>query len=410
MKLSHLGLALFLCSGVRFAQDHPITIRAGTLLDGKGRVLRDTTLVVLGSKIQTIESSASEPTYDLRKLTVLPGMIDTHVHLAWHFGPDGRFVPQEDATAQTMGYVMENAYLTLMAGVTTTQNLGSPIDRDLRDAIGRGVLPGPRILTCLRPITDPQLTTDQIRDEVRKLKAEGADVIKIFASKSIRNGGGQTLSRDQIAAACGEAKAQGLRSVVHAYGAETIREVTEAGCTSVEHGTFVSDEVLKLMAERGTYFDPNIGLVIQNYLDNRARYQGIGNYDDVGFSAMEKAIPGNLAMFKRALATQGLKIVFGTDAVAGAHGHNLEELIFRVEKGGQDPAAAIISATSRAAQSLGLEGKIGSIAPGMEADLIAVEGNPLEDITALRRVAFVMKGGRVYKILPQALKVRTGSP
>ena len=146
--------------------------------------------------------------------------------------------------------------------------------------------------------------------------------------------------------------------------------------------------------------DPNIGLVKQNYLENRPRYQGIGNYNDEGFASMEKAIPVDLEMFKRALTVKGLKIVFGTDAVAGAHGHNVEELIYRVQRGGQDAASAIVSITSLAAESLNLKDRIGALAPGMDADLIAVNGDPLKDITALRRVSFVMQGGRVFKSVP----------
>jgi imidazolonepropionase-like amidohydrolase len=248
---------------------------------------------------------------------------------------------------------------------------------------------------------------DQIRAAVRKFKADGADVIKIFASKSIRNGGGRTLSREQIAAACGEAKAAGLRAVVHSYTPDVLRDVAESGCSAVEHGTLTDAAALQRMAELGTYLDPNIGLVIQNYLENRTRYQGIGNYDNAGFAAMEKAIPVSLEMFGMALTTKGLKIVFGTDAVAGAHGRNAEELIYRVQKGGQAARAAIVSATSVSAESLGLGGQIGALAPGMEADLIAVDGNPLEDITALRRVVFVMKGGKVVKNLSSASPAAT---
>jgi imidazolonepropionase-like amidohydrolase len=151
------------------------------------------------------------------------------------------------------------------------------------------------------------------------------------------------------------------------------------------------------MARTHVHLDPNIGLVKQNYLDNRAKDDGIGNYNAEGFAAMEKAILVDLAMFKQALATPTLKIVFGTDAVAGAHGRNAEELIDRVQEGGQDPAAAIVSITSLSAESLGLSAQIGTVPPGMAADLIAVDGDPLKDITALRRVVFVMKGGKVIK-------------
>ncbi len=406
MKVLRLGLALLVLTGMLKAQGQPLSLRVGTLLDGRGGVQHDVTVIIRGSQIERIVPGAQTGTYDLRQLTLLPGLIDTHNHLAWHFGPDGRFQAREGPPAEELGYAMENAYVTLMGGVTTVQELGNPIDKDLREALNRDILPGPRVLTSLRPITNSSLTPAQIREEVRRLKSEGADLIKIFASQSIRNGGKQTLSKEQIEAACGEARVQGLRAVVHVYGSETIRQVVEAGCTSVEHGTFANDDVMRLMAERGTFFDPNIGLVVQNYLANRARYQGIGNYDDAGFEAMQKAIPLNLDVFKRALRIKGLKIIFGTDAVAGAHGHNVEELIYRVQEGGQSPGEAIISATSLAAQSFYLEREIGTIAPGMQADLIAVAGNPLTDITSLRRVVFVMKGGTVFKYQPSNLSQR----
>ena len=246
------------------------------------------------------------------------------------------------------------------------------------------------------------MTPEQIREFVRKVAADGADLIKMFASKSFRDGGGATLSDEQIQAACSEAKAVHLRAIVHVYGPDTIKAVSAAGCTSVEHGTLVTPEVLQFLAAHGTYFDPNIGLVAQNYLGHRANFIGIGNYTDEGMAAMEKGIPESLAVFKMALAIKGMKIIYGTDAVAGAHGHNVEELIYRVQKGGMDPKAAITSATSVTAESLNMGDKIGSIAPGMEADIIAVEGDPLKDIEVMRKVVFVMKGGKVFKSLPAA--------
>jgi imidazolonepropionase-like amidohydrolase len=290
-----------------------------------------------------------------------------------------------------------NAYATLMAGVTTIQSPGSAEDRDLRDWIAAGQIPGPRVLTSLGPIQSARLSPDSMRALVRRRKAEGADLIKVFASGSIRDGGQQTLSQEQLEAICSEAKAQGLRTIVHAHSAESVKATTLAGCTQIEHGVFASDETLKLMAERGTYFDPQICLVFRNYLDNRAKYEGIGNYNEAGFSAMEKAIPVAIEMFRRAIKTKGLKIVFGTDAVAGAHGRNVEELVCRVQEAGQTPMDAVISATSLAAEALRLGDQLGTVAPGMQADLIAVEGDPSKDITALRRVRFVMKGGRVYE-------------
>jgi imidazolonepropionase-like amidohydrolase len=392
-----ISTGILVCSLAAFAQDQPIVIKAGTVLDGKGGLQRNASIVVVGSKIEKVGAIAKGAIYDLHNLTVLPGMIDTHVHIGWHFGPDGRYQPRDESQVAAMGYAMENAYVTLMGGFTTVQSVGSPIDGDLRSAIDRGALPGPRVLTSLRAINNPALTPDQIREAVRKMKADGSDLVKIFASKSFRDGGGATLNKQQIEAACGEAKAQHLRTLVHVYGPETIMEVSDAGCTAVEHGTLITPEVLKHLAARGTYFDPNIGLVAQNYLEHKANYLGIGNYTEEGMAAMSRSIPMALKVFQAALGTPGLKIVFGTDAVAGAHGHNVEELIYRVQKGGQDPKAAIVSVTSLSAESLGMGDRIGTIAPGMQADLIAVDGDPLKDITALRRVAFVMKGGKVFK-------------
>jgi imidazolonepropionase-like amidohydrolase len=288
-----------LCSSLAVAQEQPITLRAGTILDGKGGVRHNVAIVVQNGKIQKIEAAGGTG-YDLRSLTVLPGLVDTHVHIAWHFGPDGRYQPRDDSQVMALGYTLENAYVTLMAGFTTVQSVGSPIDGPARDAINRGLLPGPRILTALRPLSNPQLTPDQIHEYVRTVAADGADLIKIFASKSMRDGGGRTLSREQIEAGCAEAKAHSLRTLVHVYDAETIRDVSEAGCTTVEHGTLVSDEVLRLLAERGTYFDPTIGLVTENYLANKSRYLGIGNYNEEGFASMQKNLPVGLAMFKRA--------------------------------------------------------------------------------------------------------------
>jgi imidazolonepropionase-like amidohydrolase len=154
------------------------------------------------------------------------------------------------------------------------------------------------------------------------------------------------------------------------------------------------------MAQRGTWFDPQCGLVFHNYLDNRVKYDGIGNYNAVGFASMEKALPTAANVIRLASRTKGLKLAFGTDAVAGAHGHNADDLVCRAREGGQDPMSVIRSATSLNAESLGLGNSIGTIAPGFEADIIAVDGDPTKDITALSRVVFVMKGGRVYKNPP----------
>ncbi|HEY2014775.1 MAG TPA: amidohydrolase family protein [Bryobacteraceae bacterium] len=402
MKL--LLAILFLCRPA-FAQEHPLVLRAGTLLDGKGGVRHNTEVVIQQGKIQSIGSANGAAAYDLRGLTVLPGLIDTHVHIAWHFGPDGRYMPRDSSPAGAMGYGLENAYVTLMGGFTTVQSVGSPIDVEIRDAINRGAFPGARVLTSVRGVNNAKLSLEELREAVRKNKADGADVIKMFAwTGTLQHGGGnQTLSNEQIAAVCDEAGKNGLRTLVHVYGDQASRVVSEAGCTAVEHGFFASDETLRVLAARGTYYDPHTGVVIQNYLNNKPKFLGIGNYTPEEMDAMEQTIPAILATFKRALNIPGLKIVYGTDAVAGAHGHNIEEMIYRVQKGGQDPARAIASATSLAAESLKMADRIGSVAPGMNADLIAVDGDPLKDITALRRVLFVMKDGKVYKNVARGL-------
>lgn len=376
--------------------DPGITLRARIALDGKGAVLRNTVVSVRDGKIIRVGGTSGDVTYDLGTLTLMPGMIDTHVHIGWHFDTKGRYHSGPEPPEQAALYGAENAWVTLMAGVTTVQSVGAMSDKPLRDAIARGVLPGPRLLSSLGQVSNPKLTPDEIRADIRQKKAAGADLIKIFASASIRDGGVPTLSQEQLDAACGEARAQGLRSMVHAHSPESMQRAAKARCTVVEHGGLASPEALRALADAGVYFDPNIGLVTQNYLENKSRFLGIGNYTEAGFTAMAKALGLKDAMFSAALRTSGLKMVMGTDAVAGAHGQNAREPIERV-KSGQPPMDAIIGMTSLAAASMGLDAVTGAITAGLAADLVAVDGNPLEDITALQRVRFVMKDGKVYK-------------
>jgi imidazolonepropionase-like amidohydrolase len=398
--LSAMLLASAFETGLDTAQERPIVLKAATILDGKGQTLRNTIIVVEGGKILRIGGTmpAGAITYDLTALTITPGWIDTHSHLWWHFDK-GRLAGKDEPPTQAMLHAVDNAVLTLSAGFTTIQSPGSPEDKDLRDAIARGTVPGPRILTSLEPLTEQSGPPEKLRELVRERKREGADFIKLFASKSIREGGAQTMTDEQLRAACGEARSLGLRTIVHAHSAESAKAATLAGCTTIEHGAYVTDEVFELMAQRGTYYDPNIGLVLQNYLENKEKFMGIGNYNEQGFAFMEKGEAIVLETFKRALKHKNLKIIYGTDAVAGAHGRNFEEFIVRVRDGGQEPMAALISATSLSAESLGLKDKLGAIAPGLEADIVGMEGNPLEDVTAVRRVVFVMKGGKVFENL-----------
>src|SRR5205823_5737405 len=319
-------VALFLATEFSIAQERPIVLKASTVLDGKGKVHHSTIIVVEGGRIARVGGTAPQGavTYDLSRLTVLPGWIDAHVHPDWHFDATGKLAGENEPKEKTALAAAANSWKMLAGGFTTVQSLGSPLDNDLRDAIERRGLPGPRILTSLDPIFgrgDSTGTPDELRALVQKHVQDGADVIKIFASGSIREGGKPTLSQDQLNAICDEAKKVGLRTVVHAYG-PSVRMASIAGCTEVEHGLYA------------------------------------------------------------------------------------EEFLYRVQTCGQDPMAALVSANSLAAEALGLQDRAGSIAPGLDADIIALDGDPLKDITAVRRVVFVMKGGKVFVNLP----VGTGKP
>jgi imidazolonepropionase-like amidohydrolase len=380
--------SLLLLAASAVAQDR-IVLQTSTILDGKGGILKDRQIVIEHGKIVSIAAGRQPAAYNLSSLTVMPGWIDTHVHMDWHFGKNGMLSQGQGETPGELAlYAAENAWLTLAGGFTTVQSVGSMTDGIVRDRINQGALPGPRILTSLRQINDQSGTPDQIRALVRKTKDEGADVIKLFASKGLGAGGEQSMSDEQLAAGCGEAKALGLRAVVHAISAKSARASVLAGCTSVEHGNFVDDSTMELIAQHGTYFDPNF-LVLHNYLDLRQ------HFNFASFKSLEDGIKPTAEVLQRARVHK-VKIAFGTDAVAGAHGRNAEEFVYRVRDGGQSAMEAIESATSISAASLGLGERIGILAPGFDADIVAIDGDPLTDITAVRRVVFVMKGGKVW--------------
>jgi imidazolonepropionase-like amidohydrolase len=401
------SLVLLALPTMLVAQARSITIHAVRVLDGRGGSISDATVVVQDTRIVRIDKGEPKggATYELGTMTVLPGIIDAHAHITWYFNRQGRYHSGRgdgDTPIQSILSAVGNEYATLMGGVTTIQSPGDNADKDLREWTAMGQIVGPRILTSLSPFSPTanergRNSPDSLRAGVKQRMDSGADVIKIFASGSIRDGGQLSVTQGQLDAMCGEANALGMRTMVHAHSTESITAAVNAGCKQIEHGVFATDVELKLMASKGVYFDPQVCLVFRNYLDNRAKFQGIGNYNDSGFAAMERAIPLSTAMFKRAIKTPGLKVLFGTDAVAGAHGRNVEELICRVQNGGQAPMDAIVSATSLNAEAMRLSGQIGSIAPGLQADIIAVDGDPTKDITALRHVTFVMKGGTVYK-------------
>ena len=340
-------------------------------------------------KIVAVDPAASPVDVDLSQMTVMPGWIDTHVHLTWHYNDQGKSVSGGDPPAIAERSAAENAHATLEAGFTTVQSVGAAADKAVRDRAVSGGLSAPRILTSLRQIQDRRGDADALRALVERTKEEGADVIKLFATTGLGAGGNQSMTDAQIQATCDAAKAAGLRTVVHAIGDAGARAAVAAGCTSIEHGTFVSDATLDLMVQRGTFFDPNL-LVLHNYLDNRAHF----DFSPQALETLEKAIAPTVDVLRRARA-HGVKIVFGTDAVSGAHGRNAEEFVYRVRDAKEKPMDVIRSATSLAAESLGLGTRVGTIAAGFDADLVAVAGDPIADITAVRKVVFVMKGGTI---------------
>jgi imidazolonepropionase-like amidohydrolase len=374
-------------------------IEAGELLTGRGKELHNTRILVRGGKIVAVGPDLTAPgavVYDLRHATVMPGLIDVHVHLLRHFGPNGNAEdPRESPTQFTLG-VVNNLWVTLMAGFTTVQSVGDPEDEVYRDYVRQGIVPGPRILTSYHDIYgSPQVGDDDVlRAKVDMLKYEHADLVKIFASNSIRDGGMEILTLHQLQVLCGEANRVGLRTLVHAYNG-SVRNATVAGCTEVEHADGGSDADIAFIAKKGTFFDPQVGLVIQNYVRFKDKFFGNGDYNAAGFARMVDEVKTDDHIFNEARRV-GAKLVMGTDAVAGGFGHQADEIIERVRLG-QPAMDAIDDATFTNAESLRLQTQIGSVAPGLDADIIAVDGDPLTDAKRLREVSFVMKGGTVYK-------------
>ena len=379
-----------------------LVVRAAAIIDGTGTVRRNTDVVVRGGRITELRPARGKADIDLGSRILAPGLIDTHVHMGWYINEKQRLHRGDDGDSEQTATlnVAGNAQRMLQAGFTTVQSVGGMEDKAVRDAINRGVIAGPRVLTSLGSLNENAGSPDSVRAVVRRFHERGADVIKIFASKSIRDGGVQTMTQAQLDAACDEAKRLGLRSIVHAHAASAAKAAVRAGCTQVDHGVLVDEEALQMMAKAGTYFEPQCELVSRNYLDHKEWFRGIGNYNDEGFAATERSLALRKELVKKYLAVPALKVVYGTDAVAGAHGDNAGDMLCRVKQNGEKAVDVITSATSLSAASLGLGKTIGRVAVGYEADLVAFDGDPRTDASAFQRVSFVMKHGVVYRSPP----------
>ena len=346
-----------------------------------------------------VEVPAGTISIDLGDVTLLPGLIDAHTHITYHFDAAGHFPPAgDDGPTGAMRYAADNARRTLESGVTTIRNLGASDASDfaLRDAIRRGDLVGPDIVASGQPLTAPALRgvdgeedrLARIRVFVRDHAREGADIIKIF--EGVDQSGRPSFSSAEIAVAVQEAAHAGLKVAVHAHEAAAVKAAVEGGCASIEHGSFLDGEAIRLLAGHHTALVPTLYLPT-HYLEHRNQFA----FDDSTWTFFQTLRSGNRENLMRALKA-GVWVVAGSDAVAGLHGHNAREVVWLV-RAGMSPAEAIRAATLDAARLLGIADRVGEIAVGKRADMIAVAGDPLSDITELEQVLFVMKAGSVVK-------------
>lgn len=386
------------------AQDVDVVLWSDAAIDGFGNAIASPIIVVRGNKILAVRSGDEPPigarVVDLRGYTILPGLIDVHVHIAATFEQSGRDAKSALNAART-------ARSLLRSGFTTVRSLSAPDESALavRDAIDQGLVPGPRLLVSGNGMTDralagaegdrvasrvPPATERQIRAWVQEKAASGVDWIKVFATRSSRAGGTAVYSQDQLDWAVDEARKEFLSVAAHAHAPDGARRAILAGARSIEHGALLDDETLDLMVEHGTYYDPNLYLS-EYYLEHGDEF----GYSEEQLRYTAEFLPIRTGVFRKAVE-KGVKIVFSTDATAGWiwSGNTAIEFVRR-HAAGQSTQDAIVSATSRAAESLYLSDR-GNLEAGLLADIIAVDGNPLDDITALQRVVFVMKDGEIY--------------
>ncbi len=394
----------------------PVVVRAARMLDVRaGRIVNDAIVVVQGDRIVQVGGTppAGASVIDLGQATLLPGLIDAHVHLTGEIRPGFELGPVRETAADAALHGVVNARKTLLAGFTTVRNVGAPdfTDIALMHAIDRGDIDGPRIIpaghaigitgghcdvTGFAPgvvVQDPLHGVadgvEQVVKAVREQVKYGAKVIKICATAGVLSFdatvGAQQLSEEEMRAIVEEATRHGLKVAAHAHGTEGIKAAIRAGVTSIEHGSMLDDEAIAMMKQRGTWLVPTRALA--DLIDRNALPPPIRAKADY-------VMPLADASFRKAVAA-GVKIAFGTDAAVLPHGMNAKEFAVYV-RSGMSPIDAIRTATINGAELLGTPDR-GEIAPGKLADLIAVPGDPLADITVLERVSAVIKGGRRVK-------------
>ncbi|HZW59910.1 MAG TPA: amidohydrolase family protein [Woeseiaceae bacterium] len=402
-------------------------LHAGRLIDGDAaRPMTEMTVRIDGGTIAAIErgyatAGDGDLVIDLRDATVMPGLMDMHVHLTGEYGPDSRLRPFITNEADYAYMAAKYARRTLQAGFTTVRNLGDEynVTVALRDAIKRGDVPGPTIFTAAKAIAstgghaDPTNgwagtlmgdpgpkegvvnSTADARKAVRQRYKDGADWIKITATGGVlsvaKNGQNPQFTQEEMNAIVDTARDYGLRVAAHAHGTEGMKRAVIAGVASIEHGTYMDDEVMRLMKQKGTYYVPTI--MAGNWVAEKAKIDGF--FPDLVRPKAAAIGPRIMDTFARAYKA-GVPIVFGTDTGVSPHGDNAQEFALMVE-GGMPPMEAIKSATSVAADFLGIGDTHGRLLSGRAADIVAVPGDPIADITAMQRVNFVMKDGEIYK-------------
>ena len=424
MKKVYLLAGLSLLASPLLAQR--TLIHCGNLFDGVGTTLQpQMTVVVEGNKITAIQKGYTNPSgqdkiVDMKSKTVLPGLIDMHVHLESQTRRGGAIDGFTSNPADVAYRAAQYAKTTLLAGFTTVRDLGgSGVNVSLRNAINAGLVDGPRVLTVGKSIAttgghaDPtngyrkDLMGDpgpedgvingpeDARKAVRQRYKDGSDLIKITATGGVlsnaKDGSGPQFTEEEVKAVVDAAKDYGFAVAAHAHGAEGMKRAIRAGVQTIEHGTLMDDEAIELFKKYGTYYVPTI--IAGKTAADSARH--FGYYPPLVVPKALAIGPKIQATFGKAYKA-GVKIAFGTDAGVYVHGYNAKEFEYMVEAG-MPPVEAIKAALMTNAKLLGMETQIGSIEAGKFADLIAVDENPIQNIKTLQAVKFVMKNGRVYK-------------